>query len=244
MNPAAVSSKAVSRVLREFRKLKVGTILADQSPANISPDILKMTATKMVGHTVDTPDRQRIGGAMLFNDLDFEQVARLPPGQVYFITEGYHNPQLIQMTKFHERIDLSSPWGWPEVTQCMADEPWFRDSRARIELFWLVGLEEQFQKLDSKRRNILERLIKLRSEKVADLIPQGGSIQTQAGRLYEELNTIFADTRFALQDLLSRRLYTDDLAPRREKIRQHFETKCEPDTQQCLDIIEKIWNQE
>jgi len=244
MNPTAVSSKMVSRMLREFRKLKVGLILADQSPANISPDIPKMTVTKAVGHTVDSPDRQSSGGAMLFSEMHFAQVARLRPGQVYFITEGYHDSCLIQMTKFHERMDLSSPVAWPEVTQCMADEPWFRKSRARIEVSWLLGLEEQFKELDAKRLDILERLIKLRAAEAADLTPQGGPIQTQAGHLYEELHTMFADARFALKDLLSRKLYSSNLETRREAIQQHFEAKCEPDTQKCLDILEKMREQE
>ncbi len=244
MNPADVSSKAVSRMLREFRKLKVGLILADQSPANISPDIVKLTGTKYVGRTVELSDRQIIGGAMLFNDTHFEQVARLRPGQAYFISEGYHGPRLIQMTTFHERLDLSSPLGWPEVTQCIADEPWFLESRARIEATWLLDLDAQVQRLDTKRHDILTRLKNLRDGKADDLMPQGGSPQTQAGQLFDELNTMLADARFALRDLLSRKMYSPDLEKKREALRRRFETNCEPDTQSCLDILKKIREQE
>jgi DNA helicase HerA-like ATPase len=105
-DPKVFSAEAVSRALIEFRGLGVSLVIIDQSPSKIAPDVIKATTTKLAFRLVQEEDREVLGASMLFEKLEFEEIARLLPGEAFLFTEGFYKPRRIRTVNLHERFRL------------------------------------------------------------------------------------------------------------------------------------------
>ena len=239
-DPKSFASQRVSRMLAEFRKLGVGNVISDQSPSAVSKEVVKLTRSKLAFATVETEDRETLGGAMLFGQAETEEVARLKTGEAYFITQGYHRPLKIQTVNLHQRMDLSKPPTNKELRSYICHEPWFQEAL-------LARTAAKFDRSEDARRALTGEIARLVARKMA--IESEGRANRKG--LYQEIADRASDiekrlqafvtslSHGAYQDLLS--LSTEGVSDlvntARGALLERFEGVIQPDTQACLEIL-------
>jgi len=130
-DPRAYATELLGRMLAQFRALGVALILVTQSPSQVAPAVIKLTGTKLAFRQVDRDDRETLAAAMLFTDLDFEEIARFSPGQAFLYAEGYHCARRIRTPNIANVFGQACPPDRDELALLIADESWFREAAAR-----------------------------------------------------------------------------------------------------------------
>jgi hypothetical protein len=108
-DPRAYVVELVCEMLAELRALGVGTIISDQQPSKLAPEIVSLTETKIAFRLVEKADRDVMAASMLFGQREYDDLARLGPGEAYLFAGGFHEPCRIKTVNLHERFDLSPP---------------------------------------------------------------------------------------------------------------------------------------
>lgn len=126
-DPRAFAAQYVSRMLAEMRALGEGIVIADQLPSAVAPEVVKNTGTKLAHRLVSNEDREDLGGAMLLDGLQIEEIARLSPGEAYYYTEDLYRPRRVRGLNAVEylRIDEGSPTG-TRILPFLENEEWYR----------------------------------------------------------------------------------------------------------------------
>ncbi|MFC1734760.1 ATP-binding protein [Candidatus Hydrogenedentota bacterium] len=249
-NPQAHTSNLICRMLCELRGLKVGVIIADQSPSKVAEDVMRMTGTKVAFRTSDTNDREILGGAMLFTDMEMQEVSRLRTGEAYILTEGYHRPRKIRTTNLEKTLGLPEPPKHDELRECISEEAWFTDSRAQMTEAKLTRLRLDMDRLDKGRIGIARATGHLRklyalSLKNTDGKDEGGNhtVLVKACRLREELKFLMSDFNRGLYGELEAEFKNPNcpnMTEMWEDLRQRRESVIEPDTRSCIKILEAM----
>ena len=147
-DPKAFAAQYVSRMLAELRALGEGIIIADQLPSAVAPEVVKNTGTKLAHRLVSNEDREDLGGAMLLDGLQVEEIARLEPGEAYFYTEGLHSPRRVQCLNANAYLHLADHIDAPSIAAIISKEDWFVQNRtARLAEANSI-LEEMFELLE------------------------------------------------------------------------------------------------
>jgi hypothetical protein len=132
-NPKAEATKYITRFLAEVRALGECIIVADQLPSAVAPEVIKNTNVKLAHRMVAGDDREELGLTMLLDSNQYEDMARLPPGQAFLYREGMYKPVKIQ----GEYIGADSaypvlrtaPPDLTELTQLSSGESWSQQAR-------------------------------------------------------------------------------------------------------------------
>ena len=237
MNPNKHAADAAASIMRECRKYGICLMPADQSPLNVPASFTGLSGTKIVFRIVDARERQIIAAAMLLSPKEYEQMARLKPGQAYLFAEGFHKPRLIQTVKFHERLDISKPIAYDDLKSHIIDEPWYIDVRERIESARLLQLKDRLVNFENKRI-----LISRHWQELKESVKHGAMDRAEASgkaRLHhEELQYQFKAFHFGMYGRLigeSRATDSPELDTLRSKLQQHFVTITEPHTNMLLN---------
>ena len=80
-DPKAYASEFVCRMLAEMRAQGVGIIICDQTPSAVAVDVIKHPATTLALQQRYEADRAAIGATMLFQEAEYQDIARLSPGE-------------------------------------------------------------------------------------------------------------------------------------------------------------------
>lgn len=91
-NPKTEATKYIIQFLAEVRALGEGVIIADQLPSAVAPEVIKNTNIKMAHRMVAADDREELGMTMLADSNQFEEMARLAPGEAFLYQEGMYKP--------------------------------------------------------------------------------------------------------------------------------------------------------
>lgn len=94
---AARAVESFTNLLAEVRSLGVGLIVAEQIPTKIAPDVVKNTATKLMGRTPAADDRELVGDAIGLTAAQSQQVVSLEPGRFALHSDGFDRPMLVQL---------------------------------------------------------------------------------------------------------------------------------------------------
>lgn len=228
LNQAAAAAEVVCSLLREFRKLKVGLVLFDQSCTNIAPDVLKMTGTKVVMRTVDSVDRQMMGAAMLFTDTEYEHVARLMPGEAYLFCEGFHRPCLFRAVHLQQIYPrLAAPPPFDEIASVISSRDWFRvhhEAASRANLAWV---RRELDYVNSIHREVGVASRNLERNKSAKSASQGAAQRTAAA-LKRKLENAIARYYFELYKPIMSHIRVDapaEVQQTKARIASEFEAK-------------------
>ena len=244
-NPKAVASHAVCRALAEFRKRKVCLAIGDQSPSNVAPDVVRLTGSKLAYQTLDEADRRTLGGAMLFSDFEVEHVARLLPGQAFFITNGYQRPRLIQTVNLHSRMDLADTPTPAELHALVASQPWYLDVRERIETTRLQRLVSAFEVFERRLAKAAKEAAVLRAahferkaekKDVADVL---GQIERVKASLQKQARHFEFDSFTGLLGV-DQPTDPDDLVRIRHTLRTQFEVELKPKVEACIQMLSEL----
>jgi hypothetical protein len=96
------SGKAIEtfiNLLAEVRAYGQGVIIADQVPARLAPEVLKLTNLKIVHRLVAEDDRHAVSATMGMDDKQSRALVTLTPGQAVVFTEGEDAPLLVAVQK-------------------------------------------------------------------------------------------------------------------------------------------------
>lgn len=154
----AYVTEFVCRMLTEFRSLEVGIVILDQSPSAVAQEIIKSTATKLCFKQVQKQDREEIGAAMLLQNHEIEELARLNTGEGFFFTEGYYRPIKIKTPNLHDRFDLSTPVQYKEILPFIQDDNWYKEIAVKRTATELQQLHDFMNQFDDDRIQILKCL--------------------------------------------------------------------------------------
>jgi hypothetical protein len=126
-DPKAYAAEHIVRMLAEIRALGEGIIIADQLPSAVAASVVKNTGTKLAHRLVSLADREDLGGAMLLQGEQMEEIARLEPGHAYYFTEGLYAPLQINGLDAQTflRLNEKSPPDNKQLQDTIAKEEWF-----------------------------------------------------------------------------------------------------------------------
>lgn len=247
-DPKAFASDYFCRMLAEFRARGVAVVILDQSPSAIAAEVVKNTASKLAFRQVAEDDRKELGAAMLFGRTEFEEIARLRPGEAYFSTEGYYGPRRIRAINIREGVELSSPSpAGPFST--LRKEPWFADAtRIRVDAE-LAQLRIAMDAFDIERLQIVNGVVGLLSDlphtlsenesenrlvDLAGLARRASSMKDRLAEIYRAFcqgpyRHLLASAESVVSD--------DGLCRIRENLVARFESVIEPDVKQCAGML-------
>ncbi|MFH1614958.1 MAG: hypothetical protein ABIG61_07730 [Planctomycetota bacterium] len=169
-DPKSQLTEFLSQMMVELRALGVAIILSSQHPLSLAPGAVKTPASKVVFLQVANREREEIGGSMLLDGSQMQDIARFGPGEAFLFTEGYHYPRRIKTINLHEQFDLSTIHD-DELHQMLSTEDWFiqaRIQRVKDELFQFNDCINRFEEKRKKINLEVQHLVQLR-EKVIKL---------------------------------------------------------------------------
>lgn len=158
----AFAAEYICRMLAELRALGVGIVIVDQLPTAVAAEVIKNTGTKLTFRQVAQDDREEIGGTMLLDQTEIEELARLNVGGAYFYTEGYHGPRKIQ-TIYNEEIHELPAITDEELTKHLHPKAWHKKAYRNRLLSELVDLDAEFDRYLERSVILGERLDGLKS---------------------------------------------------------------------------------
>ena len=127
-DPKAYAAEYITRMLAELRALGEGIVIADQLPSAVAPEVVKNTGTKLAGRLVALDDREFLGGTMLLNPSQIEEMARLEVGEAYIYHEDLYAPRRCKALNAYTYLDLENhpfPLG-EEILPHMQNDSWFQ----------------------------------------------------------------------------------------------------------------------
>ncbi|MEH2110399.1 ATP-binding protein [Nostoc sp.] len=96
-NTKQEAANYVTRMLAEMRALREAIIIADQLPTAVAAEVVKNTNIKIAHRLVSADDRKDIGQAMLLDQSQTEEIARLNPGESFLYMEGWYRPRMVKI---------------------------------------------------------------------------------------------------------------------------------------------------
>jgi hypothetical protein len=176
-NPAAYTSRLICRMMAELRAMGAGVVVSDQSPSNVAADVIKLAGTQIAFRHVADDDRQRVTATMLGGKAEYEDLARLRPGEAYLLTEGYHRARRIRTVDMREEFDLSELTD-EALLSLVADEPWFIGGRKQRHVAELLRLDMETQEFRQAQLEALQETLVIRSRcRRCRRLPRGQGIR-------------------------------------------------------------------
>ncbi|MEI8043295.1 MAG: hypothetical protein WCL11_17945, partial [Verrucomicrobiota bacterium] len=251
-DPKAYASEFVCRMLAEMRAQGVGIIICDQTPSAVAAEVIKHPATKLAFQQCHEADRAAIGAAMLFQATEYEDIARLRPGEAYFFANGYYGPRKIRTVNLHDQIDLS-PVADEELKQIIHGEAWFAETtRTRLES-GLQSLKAAMDDFDETRLRCVSAAIRLcarlpralglsdpslRRQAVAAVRRDAAALKHRLGEAHRQFR--IREYSPLLPSVETTLAAGTALTQRRAVLVARYEKVMRPDTNQCLAILEGL----
>lgn len=148
-DPQAYAAEYVVRMLAEIRALGEGIVIADQLPSAVASSVVKNTGTKLAHRLVSIDDREVLGGAMLLQGPQMEEIARLQPGQAYYYSEGLYAPrQIVGLNAYNYLgLDKKEITGNQELSFTMKNEGWFEELKKERNAYLVNLIHEHYENL-------------------------------------------------------------------------------------------------
>lgn len=249
-DPKAFAAEYVCRMLAELRALGVGIIIVDQLPSKVAPEVIKNTATKLSFRQVAKEDREDLGGSMLFEQMEFEEIARFLTGEAFLHTEGYHKPRRIKTENLHDRFDLNADVINANIIPYLQDDVWYQEALNERLFNDLVLLKEKMDLFNDKRLQINQKMAGLLA-KLPQIIAQSKTnnnskilvkLRTKAEELERHLSDAYES--FLINSYKKYLNHTTDFQVKdslvlemRDDLVHCLEFIIKPDINACFDII-------
>jgi hypothetical protein len=238
-DPKAFAAEFVTRMLAEMRALGEGMLIADQLPSAVAPEVVKNTSTKLAHRLVSVDDREDLGGAMLLDAAQTEEIARLQPGEAYFYTEGLYRPRRVRVPFSLGYLGLKG--GFPrdaDLRRVLEEEVWFvlgalargrEKAKTLLARIWeYLGSARQVGEDLTKAKRRFARLPRMEIEQ-----------QKKEATLYEEDVRIIESK---LKDLNPDRLYRKSVESVLEDPDVRLARRCQdPDFQELANGVKAWW---
>ncbi|MBC2714919.1 MAG: ATP-binding protein [Desulfobacteraceae bacterium] len=249
-DPKAFAAEYICRMLAELRALGVGIFIMDQHNSAVAPEVIKNTSTKIAFPQVDMEDREVIGAAMLFGPKEMEEIARLPVGEAYYITEGYHGPRRIKTENLQERFDLNTIVIGEHIIPYLQDDDWLIDALTERIVNELEQLKNRTDSFNDERLRINQAIASLLAQRVQVMNKPKSNIAIK--ELCKDARTLSQRLNHAYKSFLTnpycKYFYADSVKKVRDPLILEFrddlihriESIIKPDVNQSLEIIENF----
>jgi DNA helicase HerA-like ATPase len=127
-NTKQEAANYVTRMLAEMRALREAIIIADQLPTGVAVEVVKNTNVKIAHRLVSADDRKDIGQAMLLDQSQMEEIARLQPGESFLYMEGWYRPHPVKIpyeNSAKEKLGVESSINNDKIKDIIKSRPWY-----------------------------------------------------------------------------------------------------------------------
>lgn len=127
-NTKQEAANYVTRMLAEMRALRESIIIADQLPTGVAAEVVKNTNVKIAHRLVSADDRKDIGQAMLLDQSQMEEIARLQPGESFLYMEGWYRPHPVKIpyeNSAKEKLGVESSITNDKIKDVIKSRPWY-----------------------------------------------------------------------------------------------------------------------
>ncbi len=164
-DPRAYASESAATALAEDRAIGIGHVFVDQLVSSVAPQVIKNTGTKVAFRQVATDDRETLGGSMLCDDAEQQELARLSLGEAYYFTEGQFRPRRIRTRNLHESMpDLSRPCGDEELLSLIQKDSWWIAAERGRRESELKRLGHLLNRFDTWRQKVGRRFLAIQKQ--------------------------------------------------------------------------------
>lgn len=136
-NTKQEAANYVTRMLAEMRALREGIIIADQLPSAVASEVVKNTNIKIAHRLVAADDRKDIGQAMLLEQSQFDEIARLNPGEALLYMEGWYRPRAVKVPYENSakvKLGIETSLTNQSIISLIQSYSWYRQSQqSRLE---------------------------------------------------------------------------------------------------------------
>lgn len=148
-DPRKKAADYITRMLAELRALGEGMLIADQLPTAVANSVIKNTGTKLTHRLTSKDDRDEIGYTMLLSPTDFEDLARMQPGEASFFTEGMYKPRMVRCINSNAFLGFIDEEKYPptnsDLLELLEPEGWFYKVLENDTLGELARIEQQLE---------------------------------------------------------------------------------------------------
>lgn len=255
-DPKAFATDYFVRMLAELRSYGVALFVVDQFPTKIAPEVIKSTATKLAFCQVAEPDRRELADSMVLGPAEYEDLARLKPGEAFLYTEGWHRAQRITTPNLHDKYDFGALIYPHDILPHIRDDDWYKDmaiQRTMDELSLLRGKMDAFEDerllIVQKFRNTLQTYEKILGERASDVKSRKlTDLKAQTRTLHKRLahaHKLFvrnAYRRYLNRDAVH---YFDDssVTEMKDDLINRFERIIDPDVKKTLQLMKDFIDQ-
>jgi len=128
-NTKQEAANYITRMLAEMRALREGIIIADQLPTGVAAEVVKNTNIKIAHRLVSLDDRKDIGQAMLLEQSQIEEIARLTPGESFIYMEGWYRPHVVKIPYENSakvRLGIEESVTNSNIIRHLKQQTWYR----------------------------------------------------------------------------------------------------------------------
>lgn len=126
-NVQAEGSQAFERLLAEIGGLGEGVIVAEQSPSKLVAGAINNTSLKIAHQLIGPREVESVGGAMILDDLQRQQVQRLRVGQAAIFMSGFEKATFMVAPSYKQKVGFDDHLPDDDVAHHMsayyADDP-------------------------------------------------------------------------------------------------------------------------
>jgi len=255
-DPKAFATDYFVRMLAEVRKYGVAIVILDQFPTAIAPEVIKSTASKLGFCQVAEPDRKELTDTMLLNHAEFEDLARLPPGEAFFITVGFHKARRIKTPNLQDEFDFSRLKYSRDLLPYIKDDPWYRETALSRLMDELSILNEKMNTFDDERIPIIQTFKTILGDyqQVIDQPDSDGSsrkltdLKLKAQKLRKHLSHAYKSflrngyTRYLGSDTTND-IDDPSVTELRNDLTRRFQSVIEPGVKNTLELMADFINQ-
>lgn len=155
-NTKQEAANYVTRMLAEMRALREGIIIADQLPTGVAAEVVKNTNVKIAHRLVSADDRKDIGQAMLLDQSQMEEIARLQPGESFLYMEGWYRPHAVKIPSQNsakEKLGIESSLTNDQIKERIEQCEWYRQGQEAL----LSTAKQEHQRLCKEYKQSLDK---------------------------------------------------------------------------------------
>ena len=253
--PKDFATKMFANMLAEIRALGIGIVFFDQIPTKMAPEVIKNTCWKIALNQTHDEEREAIGSAILLNELEKEELARLKPGEGFFFTEGYYKARKIKTPYFDDEYNIRLSNHDANFMSFIAAESWRNESILRIASQELALLKKKMDAFDDDRIQAMEKL-KLFLKRQARVLNTNQSEEKNNSLTSLKKDVFLLKQQFMMQyQLLKKKGYAYHMesldqweidAPEvlkfKHQLTEHYSTVIKPNVTEVLRVMDQLMN--
>ncbi len=224
-NTKQEAANYITRMLAEMRALREAIIIADQLPTTVAAEVVKNTNIKIAHRLVSADDRKDIGQAMLLDQSQMEEIARLNPGECFLYMEGWYRPRPVKIPYENSakiKLGVETSIESQKIAALIQNQSWYRQGQITV---LNTALKESDRLLTAYHQTFEEIRHKLQP------------VQQGCEKLEQLLKELTAEIFYSLSETL--RLNLDPI-PEDEILLPFTLRRIDPSSLQSLDDLQPV----